>query len=112
MQSENKFFEDFAKMINGVAGTVAGVGREAENNFKEKARGWFSDLDMVSREEFDAVKAMAQKAREKSVMLEKRIEALENSIAAASAAPAAKKADTAAKDAPKTAPKKKPSGKK
>ena len=63
MQSENRFFDDLVKLMNGVAGTVAGAGREAEGQVREKMKGVFGGMDFVSREEFDAVKAMAAAAR-------------------------------------------------
>ena len=88
MQSQNKLFEDLAKMINGAAGTFAGMGREAEGSMRDKMREWVGGLDMVSREEFDAVKAMAAAARDDNEALAKRIAALE--AAAAGAAPGAK----------------------
>lgn len=77
MQSENKFLEDISKLINGAAGTLAGMGREAEGNMKEKMREWMGGLDMVSRDEFEAVKAIAIAAREQAEALEKRLAALE-----------------------------------
>lgn len=77
MQSENRFFDDLAKLVNGAAGTIAGVGREFESNAREKAREWVGGLDFVSREEFDAVKAMAAAAREEVELLKARIDALE-----------------------------------
>ena len=77
MQSENRFFDDLAKLINGAAGTIAGAGREFETNAREKAREWVGGLDVVSREEFDAVKAMAAMAREEVELLKARIDALE-----------------------------------
>ena len=78
MQSENKLFDDFVKMVNGVAGTMAGVGREAEASMREKAREWMAGADFVSRDEFEAVKAMAAKAREENEALAARIAALES----------------------------------
>ena len=77
MQSQNRIFDDLVKMMNGVAGTVAGVGREAEGSMREKMREWVGGMDFVSREEFDAVKAMAAAARDENDALKKRIEALE-----------------------------------
>ena len=88
MQSQNKFFDDLAKVLNGLAGTMAGVGREAESSARERAKEWFGGMDFVSREEFDAVKNMASKARAEADALKKRIEALEK---AGSKAPAARK---------------------
>jgi hypothetical protein len=63
MQSQNRFFDDISKVLNGLAGTVAGVGREAEASARERAKEWFGGMDFVSREEFEAVKEMAAKAR-------------------------------------------------
>ena len=81
MQSENRLFDDFVKVMNGAAGTIAGMGREAENAFRERMRDWVGGLDMVSREEFDAVKAIAVAAREESAALKSRVEALEAAAA-------------------------------
>lgn len=77
MQSENRLFEDLAKMMNGAAGTLAGMGREAESSMREKMREFVGGADFVSRDEFEAVKAMAAAAREQSQALEARIAALE-----------------------------------
>jgi len=77
MQSENRLFDDFVKMMNGAAGTLAGMGREAESSLKERAKDWIGGLDFVSREEFDAVKAIAIAARDEADALKARIEALE-----------------------------------
>jgi BMFP domain-containing protein YqiC len=63
MQSQNRLFEDFVKVMNGAAGTIAGMTREAQAAMQERARTWIGGLDLVSREEFDAVKAMALAAR-------------------------------------------------
>ena len=63
MQSENKLFEDFVKMVNGVAGTMAGMGREAESSVRERAREWMAGADFVGRDEFEAVKGIAAAAR-------------------------------------------------
>src|SRR5688572_10406754 len=77
MQSQNRMFDDLVKMMNGVAGTMAGVGREAEASMREKMREWVGGMDFVSREEFEAVKAMAIAARDENEALAKRIAALE-----------------------------------
>ena len=90
MQSQNKLFEDLAKMINGAAGTFAGMGREAEGSMRDKMRDWVGGIDMVSREEFDAVKAMAAAARDDNEALAKRIAALEAAAAKAKAPKAPK----------------------
>ena len=77
MQSQNRMLDDLVKMMNGAAGTFAGMGREAESGLRDKMREWVGGLDMVSREEFDAVKAMAAAARDQNDVLEARIAALE-----------------------------------
>jgi BMFP domain-containing protein YqiC len=77
MQSENRMFDDFVKMMNGFAGTFAGMGREAESSAREKMREWMGGMDFVSRDEFEAVKAMAAKAREENEALKSRVAALE-----------------------------------
>ncbi|MCI4590107.1 accessory factor UbiK family protein [Sphingobium sp. BYY-5] len=77
MQSENRFFDDLAKLVNGAAGTVAGMTREFESNARERAREWVGGMDFVSREEFDAVKAVAAAAREEVELLKARLDALE-----------------------------------
>jgi BMFP domain-containing protein YqiC len=77
MQSENKLFDDFVKMVNGFAGTMAGMGREAESSAREKLREWMAGQDFVGRDEFEAVKAMAAAARDENEALKKRIVALE-----------------------------------
>ena len=76
MQSENRLFDDFVKMMNGAAGTLAGVGREAEASFKERVKEWIAGMDFVSREEFEAVKAMAAAARDEVDALKAKIDAL------------------------------------
>ena len=77
MQSENPIIADFVKLANSAAGTLAGMTREAQAAMQERARDWIGGLDLVSREEFEAVKAMAVAAREENEALRARIEALE-----------------------------------
>ena len=77
MQTENRFFDDLAKMLNGVAGTVAGMGREAEGSMRERMKEWIGGMDFVSRDEFEAVKAMAAAARDDADALRARVDALE-----------------------------------
>lgn len=76
MQSQNRFFDDVVKMVNGAAGTFAGMGREAESSMKEKVREWVGGMDFVSREEFEAVKEMAIAAREENEALKARLDAM------------------------------------
>lgn len=78
MQSENPMIADFVKLLNSAAGTIAGMGREAGENAREKAKEIFGGLDFVSREEFDAVKELAASAREEVEALKARIAALES----------------------------------
>ena len=77
MQSENPLIADFVKLLNSAAGTVAGLGREAGETMRERAKGAFGGLDFVSREEFDAVKDLAASAREEIETLKARIAELE-----------------------------------
>jgi BMFP domain-containing protein YqiC len=77
MQSENRLFDDFVKVLNGAAGTFAGMTREAEASVRERAREWVGGLDMVGRDEFEAVKAIAVAAREENQALKARLDALE-----------------------------------
>ena len=77
MQTDNPMISDFAKLLNSAAGTLAGMGREGRDAARERAREFFGGLDFVSREEFEAVKAMAATAREKAEALEARLAALE-----------------------------------
>ena len=87
MQTENRFIDDIVKMMNGAAGTLAGVGREAESSARSRAREWIGGLDFVSRDEFEVVKAMAVAARDENDALRARIDALEAKAAAPAAAP-------------------------
>jgi len=96
MQSENRFFEDFVKIMNGAAGTLAGVGREAEASARSRAKEWIGGLDFVSRDEFEAVKAMAAAARDEAEILRARLDALEAAAGDAAGKP------KLAKRAPKT----------
>jgi len=77
MQSENPFIADFVKLMNSAAGTLAGVGREARDSARERFKEFMGEMDFVSREEFDAVKDMAAKAREEAESLKARIAVLE-----------------------------------
>jgi BMFP domain-containing protein YqiC len=81
MQSQNPLIADFVKLVNGAAGTFAGMGREARESARERVREAMGGIDFVSREEFDTVKAMAAKARDENEALMKRIEALEAKLA-------------------------------
>ena len=94
MQSQNRLFDDFVKVMNGAAGTLAGMTREAQAAMQERARDWIGGLDLVSREEFEAVKAMAVAAREENAALKARLDALEAGGGATKASRARKSAPT------------------
>ena len=81
MQSENKMFDDLVKMVNGFAGTMAGVGREAQESIRERFREGIAGMDFVGRDEFEAVKAMAAAARDENEILKARLAALEAKVA-------------------------------
>ena len=99
MQSQNRLFDDFVKVMNGAAGTIAGMTREAQSAMQDRARDSIGGLDMVSREEFEAVKAIAAAAREESQALRARVEALEAAVAGQAAKPAGGKASARRKGA-------------
>ena len=77
MQSENPLIADFVKLMNSAAGTLAGMTREARETAKERVKETLGGLDFVSREEFDAARDMAAKAREEVEALKARVDALE-----------------------------------
>lgn len=77
MTANNKFFDDMSKLMTNAMGVAQGAKTEAETAMKGFIDRWMADRDFVTREEFDAVKAMAQKAREENAALEARIKALE-----------------------------------
>ncbi len=77
MQGGNKILDDFARMMTDAAGMAQGVKREAEGVFKSQFERMIRDMDLVTREEFEAVRDMAVKAREENDALSARLEALE-----------------------------------
>lgn len=77
MQSNNKFFDDMSKLMTNAMGVAQGAKTEAETAMKSWMDRWLADRDFVTREEFDAVRAMAQKAREENEALSARLAALE-----------------------------------
>ena len=86
MQSQNQMFDDLVKIINGAAGTIAGMGREAQAGARDRAKEWFGGLDFVGRDEFEAVKAMAAAAHDEADALRARLDALEGSTSQSPAA--------------------------
>ena len=101
MQSQNRFFDDLSRLATGAAGTFAGMGREFETRFRERMREMVGEMDMVTREEFEAVKEMAANARAEADALRARIDALEAAAAAAKPS-SSKKSSSAASKVPKT----------
>ena len=79
-QTNNRFFDEIARLMNDATGVAQGVRREFDTLFKTQAERWLRELDLVKREEFEAVRDMAQLAREENVALKARIEALEAKI--------------------------------
>ena len=79
MQTRNKVFDDLSQLMTNAMGVAQGARQEAETAMKSMMDRWLADRDFVTREEFDAVRAMAQKAREENEALKARIEALEAS---------------------------------
>ena len=77
MQTRNKFLDDMSQLMTNAMGVAQGAREEAETAVKGLMDRWLADRDFVTREEFDAVRAMAQKAREENAALEARIAALE-----------------------------------
>jgi BMFP domain-containing protein YqiC len=77
MQTRSKFFDDMSQLMTNAMGVAQGAKTEAETAMKGFVDRWLADRDFVTREEFDAVRAMAQKAREENAALEARIAVLE-----------------------------------
>jgi BMFP domain-containing protein YqiC len=92
MQTDNRLFDDFVKLVNGAAGTVAGMAREGEAAARERLKEWIGGLEFVSRDEFEAVKAMAAAARDEADALKARIAALEAQVGGGASTPAPKPA--------------------
>ena len=76
-QTSNRFFDEVARLMNDAAGVASGVRREFDTMFRNQAERWLRDLDLVKREEFEAVKDMARLAREENEALKTRVAALE-----------------------------------
>ena len=77
MQQRGKIFDDISQLMTNAMGVAQGARDEANNAIAGMLDRWLADRDLVTREEFDAVRAMAQKAREENASLLARIEALE-----------------------------------
>jgi BMFP domain-containing protein YqiC len=91
-QTSNRILDEFAKLMTDAAGVAQGVRREVETAFRGQAERILGQLEVVQREEFEAVRAMAAKAREQNEALARRVEILEAQIAAGTG-PGARQAD-------------------
>ena len=78
MDTNNRFFDDVGKMMTSAAGVAKGMKDEAETVMRNRLERLLSDMDMVTREEFDAVREMSIKAREENDLLKARLDKLEN----------------------------------
>ena len=81
MQSQNRIFDDIARVASGAVGAISGVRDEIEARLRDQLERVLAGMDLVSREEFEAVKAMAAKAREEQDLLRAQIAALEARLA-------------------------------
>jgi BMFP domain-containing protein YqiC len=89
-QTSNRLFDEMARLMNDAAGVAQGVRREFETLFRAQAERILRDLDVVQREEFEAVKEMARLAREENEALKVRVEALERKLGEKAEKPAKK----------------------
>lgn len=80
MQTGGKFFDDLAKLMNNAVGVAQGAKSEAENAFNSWMDRWLAERNLVTREEFDAVRSMAQLAREENEALKARVADLESAV--------------------------------
>jgi BMFP domain-containing protein YqiC len=81
VQTTNRFFDEVARLMNDAAGAAQGMRREFETLFRSQAERFLRDLDVVKREDFEAVKDMARLAREENEALKVRVAALEAALA-------------------------------
>lgn len=77
MQTKNKFFDDMSQLMTNAMGVAQGAKGEADNAIKGMMDRWLADRDFVTRDEFEAVRLMAQKAREENEALKARLDAME-----------------------------------
>ncbi len=101
MQTDNKLLDDLARVATGALGTLQGARDEVESVFRRRLERLLVEMDLVTRDEFDAVQAMAVAAREENERLSARIAELEAKLAPAAKKPA-RKAKPKAKAKPKT----------
>ncbi|PPR21311.1 MAG: hypothetical protein CFH40_01651 [Alphaproteobacteria bacterium MarineAlpha10_Bin3] len=101
MQVENRFLDDLARVANGAIGALSGIRGEIEGLIKQRVERLLTDMDLVPRDEFEAVKAVAAKARSEQEALALRVAALEGAL---------EPAKTKTKTRPKRAKRTKPAG--
>ena len=82
MQTSNRFFDDLARVASGAASTLTGIRQELDAMVRQRFERWISGMDLVTRDEFEAVKAMAANARAEQEMLVERLVRLEEKLAA------------------------------
>lgn len=80
MQTDNRLLDDLARIATGALGTLQGVKGEVEQAFRQRLERALADMELVSREEFEVVKAMAAAAREENLRIAARLEALESRL--------------------------------
>ncbi|GIX16047.1 MAG: hypothetical protein KatS3mg119_0233 [Rhodothalassiaceae bacterium] len=81
MQTDNRFLDDLARLASGAIGAAAAAREELEATMKAAFRRWLAELDLVTRDEFETVRALAENAMEKVARLEERVAALEAAAA-------------------------------
>src|SRR5918999_611366 len=104
MQTQNRLLDDLARLVSGAIGAAAGVREEVESQLRQQFERIFDRMDLVTREEFEAVKAMAVKAREEQERLSERLAALEAELVASRSARRTRKRRTARTSAGKAEP--------
>jgi BMFP domain-containing protein YqiC len=102
MQTQNKLLDDLARVASGALGVAAGMREEVEARLRDQFARVLGHMDLVTREEFEAVRAMAVKAREEQEALEDRVAALERALAAKTKSRGGGKARKPATAKPKT----------
>ncbi|RAU23004.1 hypothetical protein CU669_06415 [Paramagnetospirillum kuznetsovii] len=105
MQSQKPFFDDLARVASGALGALSGLRAEMEAMVRQQFERVTTGLDMVPREEFEVVRAMAAKAREQQEILEERVKALETRLAASEKPKTPASPKTPVSPKPKAAPK-------
>jgi BMFP domain-containing protein YqiC len=109
MQTHNRFFDDLARMANGALNTLTNLREEVETRVRERVERLLAEMDLVTREEFEAAKAMAQKARSEQEALGARLAALEQELQQLKGAKAASTPSTARRRTTKAKPVETPS---